>query len=594
MIPDEIIEQVRDAADIVQVIGEHVELRRTGSDYRGPCPFHGGTHRNLAVIPKKQMFYCFVCHEAGDVFTFHMKTSGMDYPTAVREVARKSGIVIPERSTGGPDPREPFYSAVGVAAEWYARQLRESKEARPAREHLESRRFDLEALHPLGLGYAPKGSAFRDAMLRLGFQDEVLLEAGLLVKRDDGSLRPRFWDRLLFSISDLRGRAVGFGGRILGAGEPKYLNSPETPIFHKGRLLYNLHNAKHAIRKAEQAIIVEGYFDVLRLIEVGVEHVVAPLGTALTPDQAQLVKRFTTNATLLYDNDTAGLRATFRTGDELLRASLRVLVATLPPGEDPDTLCRTGGAQAARTVLDDAMDLLERKLQLLERKGWLASLAGRRRALDRLLPTLRAARDPVTRDLYVSRVAERLGVSPASVSKEMQEAFGGGAQRTRQVPAEEASGPSPRVGRGGPERDLLRVMLNAPEWRSRIAEQIGDPSWLHEPERSLVTEFAAAPPELAGPDLLAHVQGEARTLVTELLRQGWGEFDVDALVTGAINKLDSRPLEAELRDLDRRLPFASADEKPELARQKVELRERITKLNPGRWPVIQRGRTSGR
>ena len=249
MIPDEVIEQVREAADLIGIIGEHVELRRTGADYRGPCPFHGGTHRNFAVIPKKGMFYCFVCHEAGDVYTFFMKKLGMDYPTAVREVARRVGITIPERAGPvGPDPREPLYAAVATAADWFARQLRENPDGEVARKYLESRHITMEQAQVQGLGFAPRGGAFVDAMKSLGVREEVLLEAGLTVKRDDGSKTPRFRGRLLFPIHDLRSRVVAFSGRVLGEGEPKYLNSPETPIFHKGQLLYNQHLAKHGMR----------------------------------------------------------------------------------------------------------------------------------------------------------------------------------------------------------------------------------------------------------------------------------------------------------------------------------------------------------
>src|SRR5207247_1744150 len=377
LIPDDAIEQVREAADMVGIIGEHVELKRTGSDFRGPCPFHGGTHRNFAVIPKKGMFYCFVCHEAGDVFTFYMKRLGMDYPTAVREVARRVGVTIPERGPSGPDPREPLFSAVAVAQDWFARQLREHPEAEIARGYLQGRHVDFEGTGLFGLGYAPRGTAFLDAMKGLGVRDEVLLEAGLTRKKEeDGSVVPRFRGRLLFPIHDLRGRVVGFGGRILGEGEPKYLNSPDTPIFHKGKLLYNLHVAKHAIRKAERAILVEGYFDVLRLSLAGIEEVVAPLGTGLTPEQAQLVKRHVTQVILLYDADDAGLRATFRAGDELLREGLRVSVATLPPGEDPDKLVQRQGAAGLVALLEDAVDVLERKVQILERKGFFGTLPG--------------------------------------------------------------------------------------------------------------------------------------------------------------------------------------------------------------------------
>ena len=321
MIPEDIVEQVRDSADLVSIIGEAVELKRTGSDYRGPCPFHGGTHRNFSVIPKKGRYYCFVCHESGDVFSWLMKRLGMDYPTAVREVARKAGIVIPEHSVrAGPDPLEPLFGAMAVAQDWFTRQLVESADARAARDYLQGRDLPIETAALHGLGFAPQGRLFLTAMAELGVDQRVLIEAGLAAVRDDGSVMPRFRGRLLFPIHDLRGRVAGFGGRLLGPGEPKYLNSPENPVFHKGRQLYNLHLAKGAIRKAESVIIVEGYFDVLRLTMAGIENVVAPLGTALTSDQAALLKRFAPAATLLYDSDKAGLRATFRAGDELLAA----------------------------------------------------------------------------------------------------------------------------------------------------------------------------------------------------------------------------------------------------------------------------------
>ncbi len=420
MIPDEVVEQVRDSADLVGIIGEAVELRRTGSDYRGACPFHGGTHRNFAVIPKKGRYYCFVCHESGDVFTWLMKRLGMDYPTAVREIARRTGIVIPEGpGRSGPDPREPLFEAVAVAQDWFTRQLQESPEAAVAREYLQGRDVSPETSAVFGLGFAPAGKKFLSAMAELGVDEKVLLQAGLTAVRDDGSVMPRLRGRLLFPIHDLRGRVSGFGGRLLGPGEPKYLNSPESPIFQKGKQLYNLHQAKQSIRKEETVILVEGYFDVLRLVLAGIEHVVAPLGTALTPDQAVLLKRVAPSATLLYDSDQAGLRATFRAGDELLRHGVRVRVATLPEGEDPDTLVKSGGIAALQPVVRDAMDLLERKIQLLERKGWFEGVEHQREALDRLLPTIRAAADPITRELYLKTVSERTGVSRSVLQQQI-------------------------------------------------------------------------------------------------------------------------------------------------------------------------------
>ncbi len=479
MIPDEIVEQVRDSADLVGIIGEAVELKRTGADYRGPCPFHGGTHRNFAVIPKKGRYYCFVCHESGDVFSWLMKRLGMDYPTAVREVARRVGITIPERAArAGPDPLEPLFGAAAVAQDWFTRQLLESPEAKGARDYLEGREVPLDTAAVHGLGYAPPGKGFLAAMKQLGLEEKVLIEAGLAAVRDDASVGPRFRGRLLFPIHDLRGRVAGFGGRLLGPGEPKYLNSPENAIFHKGRQLYNLHQAKGAIRKEEAVILVEGYLDVLRLVWAGIDNVVAPLGTALTPDQGTLLRRFAPVAILLYDSDQAGLRATFRAGDELLRHGVRVKVATLPAGEDPDTLVRRGGAVALEPLLGDAMDLLERKIQLLEQKGWFEGVDHRRDALDRLLPTIRAAADPVTRELYLSVTAERTGVSKEVLEREAR----GGAsdaraevERTR-APVRTASGVIPQGARrhvlSTPETQLVQALLVSPSLGERAALEV--------------------------------------------------------------------------------------------------------------------------
>ncbi len=478
MIPDEIVEQVRDSADLVGIIGEAVELKRTGSDYRGPCPFHGGTHRNFAVIPKKGRYYCFVCHESGDVFSWLMKRLGMDYPTAVREVARRVGIVIPERAArAGPDPLEPLFGAVAVAQDWFTRQLLESAEAKGAREYLESREVPIDTAAVHGMGFAPPGKAFLGAMAELGIEPQVLQDAGLAAVRDDGSVVPRFRARLLFPIHDLRGRVAGFGGRLLGPGEPKYLNSPENAIFHKGRQLYNLHQAKHAIRKEETVILVEGYFDVLRLVWAGIEHVVAPLGTALTPDQGTLLRRFAPSAILLYDSDQAGLRASFRAGDELLRHGVRVRVATMPAGEDPDTLVRRGGAAALEPILGDAIDLLERKLHLLEQRGWFEGVDHRRDALDRLLPTIRAAADPVTRELYLSVTSERTGVSKDVLERESR-----ASAPRREVGPGQAPPPTPDAGRpqparvsrvaSTPETQLIQALFVAPDLIARAADEV--------------------------------------------------------------------------------------------------------------------------
>jgi DNA primase len=482
-IPDEIIEQVRDAADIVAIIGESVELKRTGTDYRGPCPFHGGTHRNFAVVPRKGMYHCFVCHEAGDVFKYLQKRYGMDWPSAVRQVAAKVGVVIPENTERHePDVREPLFAAVATAHDWFQRQLREAPDAEAARKYLLGRDIPLETAGELGLGWAPPGNAFLDEMKKLGLAPQVLREAGLLVERDDGTTGPRFRKRLIIPIHDLRGRVVAFGGRVIGDGEPKYLNSPESELFHKGQQLYHLHLAKNAIRKEEYAVVVEGYFDTLRLVLGGVENVVAPLGTSLTAEQAKLLTRYTKQVVICYDNDGPGLKAAFRAADECLRAGLRTRVATLPDGQDPDDLMRQEGAKAVRQVLHDAMDVLERKIDMLEKKEWFTNVERRREALDRLLPTIRATKDPIQRDLYLDRVREKSGVSLETLKDEIARSemrFAGLPPAAgKPVPSPE----EPRVQIASPigervrryrfteERNFLEVLLASPEWIARAAQ----------------------------------------------------------------------------------------------------------------------------
>ena len=547
MIPDEIIEQVRDSVDLIALIGETVDLKKSGGDWRGPCPFHGGQHRNFAVIPKKGRYYCFVCKESGDAFSWYMKHFGMDYPSAVREVARRMGIVIPEaRERQGPDPREPLYQAIAVAHDWFAHQLRELPEAEEARRYLQGRGLELDTVGPFELGYAPRSALFAPAMAQLGLSESVLLEAGLLARRDDGRVVPRFRGRLLFPIHDLRGRVVGFGGRLLGEGEPKYLNSPESPVFHKGLTLYNLHLAKNHIRKEGTVVLVEGYFDVLRLVLAGLEHVVAPLGTALTGDQAALLKRFSPTATLLLDSDTAGLKATFRAGDELLRHEVRVKVATMLPGEDPDTLARTGGLDAIEKVLADAVDVMERKIQLLDRRGWFSDIEHRREALDRLLPTIRATKDPIQRELYLGLVAERSGVDKKVLEHEVNSAPSEvrpapTASRFPELAPPRSAGPS-RADGAGAELVLLQLMVANGEWRARGRDGI-PVEWFEVPaHRELFDALVAVPgdgpavpPGDTPPELAARW---ARMLAQARPPTGQEDREFD----GACRRLESRPL----------------------------------------------------
>ena len=400
---------------------------------------------------------------------------------------------------------------------------------------------------------------------------------------------PRFRARLLFPIHDLRGRAVGFGGRLLVPGEPKYLNSPESPIFHKGKQLYNLHQAKTAIRKEESVILVEGYFDVFRLMLAGIEHVVAPLGTALTGDQAGLLRRFARTATLLYDSDQAGLRATFRGGDELLRHGVRVRVATMPEGEDPDTLVRKGGAAALQPILEDGIDILERKIQLLERKGWFEGVEHQREALDRLLPTIRAAADPITRDLYLKTVSERTGVS-REVLRE---------QAAARAAAPPAPPDAPTPSRGRPvapvrrrraglevaaERLLLWVMLRDRSWIPKAATEV-PAEWFETPVlRELYEAMLRSPENVQSAIFLEHLSPLAQKALARVdgYEAKYGSPDLDRAFVDACRSLEARPLRKKLDEIkalrdDRRI---TAENFETIVQEEREIRNKLSAIFP--------------
>ncbi|GLC27442.1 DNA primase [Roseisolibacter agri] len=462
MITPESIDRVREAADILEIVGEHVKLKRSGSDFRGPCPFHGGKNPNFSVSPKRNAYYCFKCHASGDAIGFVREHLGMDFVEAVRYVAARAGVEVQEtRAARGPeekDPREPLWEAMNAAADIFREALWDDPEAQVARAYLASRGIEREQADRFTLGYAPREGKWIERLRALGHDDARLLEVGLLVAREDGSPpRPRFRGRLMFPIHDGSNRVIAFGGRVLGEGEPKYLNSPQGTLFDKGRQLYGLSWAKHPIRKADRVLVVEGYFDAIRLSLADIDETVAPLGTALTESQAALLGKLTKNVFLLYDSDEAGLKATFRAGLELLRLGISARVVTLPDGEDPDTYVRAHGPDRLEHALAQGVDILERQIQLLERRGWFAELHRKRRAIDKLLPTLRAAADPVTRELYLSRVAEVAGMDREVLQREVEH------EERRPGPSAVASSPEAppqqhvaERGRGGWGRDRWR------------------------------------------------------------------------------------------------------------------------------------------
>ncbi len=627
MIPEEVVDQVSQAADIVAIIGEHVRLKKVGSVYRGPCPFHQGTNNNFSVQPKGG-YTCFVCGEKGSVFTFVQKRLGLSFVEAVKYVGEKSGIEVREveRRREGPDPREPLWELNATAAAWFREMLWENEIGAPARDYLAKRNVSRATADRFGMGFAPREIGLMRSYLNgLGFADERLLDIGLLVKREEQEEpRPRFRDRLIFPILDAYAHTVGFGGRLLGPGEPKYLNSAESDVFSKGRILYNLSNARHAIRKDERVILVEGYFDVVRLVDAGLESVVAPMGTALAEGQADLLAKYSKDAFLLYDSDAPGQKASFRAADVLLSRGMTVRIVTLPEGDDPDTFVAKFGRESMEKLLTAALDVFDRKVQLLERGGWFADLQRKRRALDSLLPTIRATTDEITKDLYVNRVSEAAGIDREVLLRELSAAPSQRGRVRRAAPVvsrsvnrdEDVPGDSaPRD--TGPYRSdlpgssselaLVSVMLLQPALSEGVIEAVGrlDEESGSNPEvdslagvelgvmrdpvyRALYDAIVERGAE-ASPEVLSESLDENAIGVMELIRSEPGAvMDGRRTIDDALRRLKERSLRERLDELERMTPLAEGSEKDSLLTEKDALRRELAAIGGRGWKSVRK------
>ncbi len=417
----ELKEQIKSVCDIVELIGQYVQLKKVGKNYVGLCPFHSERNPSFTVSPEKQMFHCFGCKKGGDIFTFWMEYHNVSFIEALKDLAERYNIKLKGISSEKKEEREKLFEANRVAALFFKKMLFE-KEGKLAREYLKKRRIDLSLAKELWIGYAPDGWENLCSFLReRNIELEIASKAGLIVQRvDRDGYYDRFRRRIIFPIFDIRGRIVGFGGRIIGEGGPKYLNTPETPIFHKGSILYGLNFSYKAIRQKGKAILVEGYMDWIALWKCGIENSVATLGTALTQNHIRRLKGYADEVILIFDSDEAGKKAALRSFHLFANESVPAKVVILPEGHDPDSFLNRYGREVfleyieknSKPILDFYLDMEIGNKKIEDEKKSLL--------LKNLLVNLNFIQDEITKGIYVSKISKKLGIKESLVWKALK------------------------------------------------------------------------------------------------------------------------------------------------------------------------------
>jgi len=428
LIPEDVITRVVERTDIVALIGTYTPLKRAGRNFKGLCPFHNEKTPSFTVTPDKQIFHCFGCGAGGNVVSFVMKQERLEFPEAVRFLAEKAGIEIPVGGRDGmPEDsiRDKIFAANAAAVAYFHHNLLAGRGQAfdAARDYLKGRDLHLEAVKRFQLGYAPDAWDGLIKHLRTnGFEAGIIEKSGLVVQRDDHKgCYDRFRGRVIFPIFDYRGRPVAFGARALRQEDKaKYINSPETPVYTKGRHLYGFNWSKEAAGREDRVIIVEGYLDFIRPFLAGVEHVAASQGTALTPDQIRLIRRYTHNVTMLFDMDKAGQSAALRSLDILLEEEMDVKVAALADGEDPDSFIRAYGADDFRRRVAGAKSLFDFKLEYLVSAFGMDKPEGRGAVCREMLTTIEKVKNEIVKNGYLRELASRLNVSEDVVLRERQ------------------------------------------------------------------------------------------------------------------------------------------------------------------------------
>jgi DNA primase len=573
-------DRVKQQADIVRVVGEYVQLKKAGQNFRGLCPFHSEKTPSFNVHPTRQIYHCFGCGKGGDVFSFVMEMEKCEFPDAIRIVAEKCGITVPRPKERSPEERrENQQRAVLVemhreAQTFFVKQIQGTQEGKVARAYLEDRGIDKGTLDRFGIGYAPSGGDFLLRHLKAKYPDKLLAESGLISRGENGRMFDRFRRRITFPISNESGKIVAFGCRALGDDMPKYLNSPETPIYSKSNVLYHIDRAKEALRRSDFAVLVEGYMDAIAVACAGISNVVASCGTSLAEPQIKLLGRFTRRVIVNYDPDTAGQTATERSIALLLEQDFEVRVLALPGKADPDKFIREQGADAYVKLLKEAPPYVDYLISRARQMD-LTTGEGKLRAVNFLMPYVQKIPNRILRSEWATRIAQQLRLDEPVLRAALTKAA---AERRSEVKTKPEL-----VGRAAKpmERRLIRMLAESDSFRRELAQKLQDQQ-LHQ---GLETEkiFAALIlANLSGDDATIQVtevgatlEDRDRRLLFEILFEDSSELTQQE-ADSCLEALQHRRAERELADVQRSIEANPAGpELRNLLARKQELMKRL-------------------
>lgn len=601
LIAEHIIEQVREANDVVDVVSDYVQLKRSGRNFFGRCPFHNEKTPSFNVNPDRQIFHCFGCQEGGDVIGFLMKHEGLSFPEATRTLAGELGIEIPDDRDGGDvGITASIFEANQLAQDLYREALR-TPEGKIARDYLVSRGFDGATADEYAIGFAPaRWDAVADRLAKHRIKGDIGVQAGLLAERKSGQGHyDRLRGRLTFPIEDVRGRVIGFGGRALEPDqEPKYLNTPESPVFHKRQALYGYPAALEPIRRESRVILCEGYFDRIAFARAGMGEALATCGTALTAEHGAQIRRRTREVVLVFDGDAAGQQATEKALAVLLPHGLRVRAAFIPGGEDPDDYLNRQGAEALRKLVDAAPDALELSIRNAMRQG-VVTPDQKADVVAHLAPLVARVADAVSRDEYVRRVAVAIDASPSAVNAIVRDAARGSSQ-TPQV--DHATLGLTRARRDAPEERQLRAVARMCLQRPDL---VGDETALTFQEilpvgawKSIILQIIEAANEGlllpgdpasdgGGVDAFAiesRLDEDARLRLREIAMDD-APFDsqrsLEQVLGDLVGWFERRARDVRQRELNRRMRDPNEDQDALLAEKQAQLLERRARLGVG-------------